>query len=51
MPNITVGRYKVPDKVGYSGWTEPDSKSWIVFIDVDGNPFFHLRNEDGSVKE
>lgn len=39
MPNVFVGRYSNPDEVGgWSGWIEPDSKEWILFIPKEGKP-------------
>lgn len=50
MGNIEVGRYDHPESVGYAGWIEPDDKSWIAFIRVDGTPQFFLnRDETGAV--
>lgn len=44
MPRIKIGRYDTegPDAVGqyYSGWVEPEDRSWILFIDVEGKPHF-----------
>lgn len=42
MQNITVGRYKNPQNVGWAGWIEPEDKSWIAFVDLEGHPVFFL---------
>lgn len=42
MPNITIGRYKEPDKVGYTGWITPDTGEWVLFLRCDGKPFLHF---------
>jgi hypothetical protein len=50
MSNITVGRYDNPKAVGFSGWIEPEDKSWIAFIDTEGKPTFFLnRDKSGGV--
>jgi hypothetical protein len=52
MGNITVGRYANPQSVGYAGWLEPDDRSWIAFVDLEGRPVFFLDRdpETGAVK-
>ena len=50
MDNIVVGRYDDPEAVGYAGWIEPESKSWIAFIDIKGSPVFFLnRTANGAI--
>lgn len=52
MCNITVGRYENPGSVGYQGWLEPEDKTWIAFVDLEGSPVFFLSRdpETGDVK-
>lgn len=54
MCNITVGRYSPsegtvqPDgtiRQHWQGWIEPDDRSWIAFIDMDGKPTFFLNRD------
>jgi len=51
MKDITIGRYDDPDKTGgWAGWVEPKDKSWILFIDKDGDTlFWPERDADGGV--
>jgi len=52
MQNITIGRYDHPESVGFSGWVEPEDRSWILFIKDDGSAlFFPERDETGAVIE
>ena len=52
MNNIKVGRYTNPVNIGWQGWIEPEDRSWIAFIDLDGRPKFYLhRDEKGGVIE
>lgn len=52
MGNITVGRYANPQSAGYAGWLEPDDRSWIAFVDLEGRPVFFLDRdpETGAAK-
>ncbi len=52
MNNIIIGRYFSPQAVGYAGWIEPEDKSWIAFIDLQGQPQFFLNRDQqtGAVK-
>ena len=51
MQNITVGRYAHPEQVGFQGWIEPENRSWIVFVDLKGQPTLYTqRNSDGSIQ-
>jgi len=45
MNNIIVGRYANPKAVGWAGWIEPEDKSWIAFIDLNGTPTFFLERD------
>jgi hypothetical protein len=52
MQNIHVGRYSKESIDGapgvgnfWQGWVEPDDKSWIVFIDIDGHPVVFLNRD------
>ena len=49
MCNIVVGRYTYPDKVGWQGWMEPEDKSWIVFVRIDGQPVIYLNRDENSI--
>lgn len=51
MGNITVTRYPKPADVGWQGYIEPDDRSWIAFIAMDGHPVFFLDRdpETGAV--
>jgi hypothetical protein len=42
MQNISVKRYSNPQAVGWAGWLEPEDRSWIAFIDLEGRPRFFL---------
>jgi hypothetical protein len=46
--NISVHRYKHPQLSGWAGWLEPDDKSWIAFIGLDGVPRFFLSRDPVS---
>jgi len=62
MCNISVHRY--PDGTGkvepdgsitreWDGWVEPDDKTWIVFVNVDGSVKAYLDRDPvtGAVRE
>jgi hypothetical protein len=51
MKNIAVHRYSDPAQVGWLGWIEPEDKSWIMFIPLEGEPvLFSSRDpETGAV--
>ena len=53
MSNIRIGRYSDPEAVGgWQGWIEPEDKSWIIFVDIEGHVFlFPERDENGGVIE
>lgn len=53
MQNIHVRRYSRPKSVGWAGTIEPEDKSWIAFIDLEGRPKFYLNRdpETGAVIE
>ena len=42
---LHVTRYDDPQAVGWAGYIEPDDKSWIAFISLDGRPVFFLERE------
>ncbi len=45
MNNIYIGRYSNPKRIGWAGWIEPNDRSWILFIGLDGSTqFFGKRN-------
>ena len=48
MQNINVGRYSNPKATGWAGWIEPEDKSWIAFIGLDGRPVFYLHRDSES---
>ena len=50
MCNVRVGRYKYPESVGWQGWIEPEDKSWIAFVALDGKPVFFLNRDPVSGK-
>lgn len=46
MNNIIVKRYSDPVAVGgWQGWIEPEDKTWIAFIAMDGRPVFYLNRD------
>lgn len=52
MTNIVVGRYEHPSVTdSWQGWIEPDDRSWIMFVDADGQPLVFLNRdpETGAV--
>ena len=52
MQSITVHRYNDPESAGWAGWIEPEDRSWIIFIGLDGSPsFFPTRDTTGAVVE
>lgn len=53
MGNIIVGRYRDPElRKTWQGWIEPEDRSWIAFVDANGQPTFFLDRdpETGAVK-
>ena len=52
MANITVTRYGDPEAVDWQGYLQPDDRSWIAFIDMEGKPVFFLDRdpETGAVR-
>jgi hypothetical protein len=42
MQNVHVKRYANPQQVGWAGYLEPEDRSWIAFIDLEGRPVFFL---------
>jgi hypothetical protein len=50
MQKIKIERYDNPEAAGYQGYVEPEDKSWILYVALDGAPLFHaIRAEDGRV--
>lgn len=45
MPNIKVTRYPDPKSVGWAGYLEPEDRSWIAFVGLDGRPVFFLNRD------
>lgn len=45
MQNISVTRYAHPRATGWAGYIEPEDKSWIAFIGLDGKPRFFLHRD------
>jgi hypothetical protein len=45
MQNITVSRYSNPKSHGWAGYIQPDDRSWIAFIGLDGRPLFFLNRD------
>ena len=51
MNSIIVKRYANPKATGWQGWIEPEDRSWIAFVDLDGRPVFFLtRDQSGAVE-
>lgn len=48
MQNIKVSRYSDPKSHGWAGWLEPEDRSWIAFIGLDGRPVFYLNRDPES---
>jgi hypothetical protein len=48
MPNIKVTRYPDPKATGWSGYLEPDDRSWIAFVGLDGRPVFFLNRDPAT---
>lgn len=50
MQSIHVSRYSNPMATGWAGYIQPDDRSWIAFIGLDGAPRFFLhRHASGAV--
>lgn len=45
MQSIRVSRYSNPQQIGWAGYIEPEDKSWIAFIDLNGAPRFYLNRD------
>lgn len=43
--NIVIQRYENPKQVGWAGNIQPEDKSWIAFIGLDGKPLFYLHRD------
>jgi hypothetical protein len=48
MQNIKVNRYANPRRVGWAGNIEPEDRSWIAFIGLDGRPLFFLNRDPAT---
>lgn len=46
--HISVKRYKNPKAVGWAGWLEPEDKSWVMFVGLDGRPLVFLSRDTES---
>lgn len=46
MKPIHVKRYDNPKSIGWAGYIEPDDKSWIAFVDLDGRPKVYLHRDE-----
>jgi len=49
MSSITVGRYAEGEAVtaegeGWSGWVEPEDRTWILFLDNRNRPHLYRRD-------
>jgi hypothetical protein len=51
MQNIHITRYENPTTLGWAGCIEPEDRSWVAFIGLDGIPRFNLHRdpETGAV--
>lgn len=50
MQKIKIERYDNPEAVGYQGYVEPEDRSWILYVELDGTPLFYAhRADDGGV--
>ena len=52
MANIKIGRYAHESVTEhFSGWIEPDDRSWIIYLGPTGKPacYFPERDESGGV--
>ena len=51
MQNISITRYAHPKAVGWAGYIEPEDRTWIMFIGLDGRPMVYLNRdpETGAV--
>ena len=52
MGNVKIGRYEHESVTKeFSGWIEPDDKSWIIWLDENGKPatYFASREPGGAV--
>ncbi len=45
MINIQVSRYPDPKATGWAGYIQPEDRSWIAFIGLDGRPIFFLHRD------
>jgi len=52
MSNIKIGRYAVVETDGeWTGFVEPEDRSWIIFLNHEGKPglYWSQRDPDGGV--
>lgn len=51
MPNVKIHRYVNPEEHGWSGYVEPDDRSWITFVGLDRVPrlYPHRDPETGAI--
>lgn len=45
MQNIQITRYSRPKAHGWAGYIEPEDRSWIAFVGLDGVPRFFLHRD------
>ncbi len=48
MQSISIKRYPSPRDTGWAGYLEPEDKSWIAFIALDGKPTFYLNRDPAT---
>ena len=48
MQNVKITRYSRPLETGWAGYLEPEDKSWIAFIGLNGVPRFFLNRDPAS---
>jgi hypothetical protein len=50
MQNISISRYTDPKATGWAGYVQPEDRSWIVYVGLDGRPvvFLHRHPVTGT---
>lgn len=48
LQNIKIVRYEHPTAHGWAGYLEPEDRTWIAFIGLDGTPRFFLSRDPSS---
>lgn len=49
MANIKIGRYAHPSiSDEWSGWGEPEDRSWIIWLNADGKPALYYPERDSG---